>query len=61
LGKIGLRKLLAFSKLRVLKTVGEVTTIKEVVTPDINAFINIAIRYTYYISNLSDNALKFLC
>ena len=48
LGKIDLRKFLAFSTLRVLKTVGEVTTIKEVIAPNINAFINIAI--SVYIS-----------
>tara|TARA_B100001057_G_scaffold453235_1_gene497888 strand:+ start:423 stop:686 length:264 start_codon:yes stop_codon:yes gene_type:complete len=40
-GKINLRKLLEFSSSSVLNTVGEVTTMKETITPKSNPLSNI--------------------
>ena len=40
-GNMNLRKFLEFSSFSVLNTVGEVTTMKEIITPRSRAFINI--------------------
>ena len=40
-GNMNLRKFLEFSSSSVLNTVGEVTTMKEIITPRSRAFINI--------------------